>query len=87
MVLLIRVWRSLDFYYTEKIDIFYLEMENLRTNIPHFYDSMILEKKRTRNITPPSYKLFNLEVDTNVSAFLVEKIIKCLTSGIIYGII
>jgi hypothetical protein len=37
---------------------------------------MILEILRTRNITPPSYKLFNLKVDTFVSAFLVEKIIK-----------
>lgn len=66
MVLLIRAWRSLGFYYTEKIDIFYLEMENSRTKLPYFYDNMILEILRTRNITPPSYKLFNLEVGTEM---------------------
>lgn len=63
----------MDFYYTEKIDIFYLEMENLRTKLPCFYDSMILEILRTRNITPPSYKLFNLEVDTSSIGFFGTK--------------
>lgn len=44
------------FCYTEKIDIFYLEMENSQTKLPYFYDNMILEILRTRNITPPFYK-------------------------------
>lgn len=35
----------------------------MRVNESMSYDIIILEILRTRNITPPSYKLFNLEVD------------------------